>query len=142
MDRVYETKNSALKAGLIIAGIGGILVFIFAPSLIAIFNDAPRIIDVGTLYLRIDTIGFLAYVFINIHVSTLQGVKKPSYGLYIAIFRQISPILIFPLLAEGFGLGLSGVFIGIVVVNWTATFIILWITTHILKKQTLALAAV
>lgn len=141
MDRVYETKNSALKAGLIIAGIGGILVFIFAPSLIAIFNDTPRIIEVGTLYLRIDTVGFLAYVFINIHVSTLQGVKKPTYGLWIAIFRQISPIIVFPLLAEVVGLGLSGVFIGIVVVNWTATFIILWITTRILNKQTLALSA-
>jgi putative MATE family efflux protein len=135
LDRVYETKNKALKAGLWIAAIGGILVFIFAPSLIAIFNDAPRIIEVGTLYLRIDTIGFLAYVYINIHVSTLQGVKRPSYGLWIALFRQISPIIVFPFLAEVVGLGLSGVFYGIVFVNWIATFIIVYITFHILKKQ-------
>lgn len=142
MDRVYETKNNALKYGLVIAGIGGMLVFIFAPQLIAIFNDTQRIIDVGTLYLRIDTIGFLAYVFINVHVSTLQGVKKPSYGLWIAIFRQLSPVFVFPFLAEIMGLGLSGVFIGIVVVNWTATFIILGVTTHILKKQQLILLKV
>lgn len=134
MDRVYETKNKALKAGLLIAGIGGLLVFIFAPQLISIFNDDPRIIEVGTLYLRIDTIGFLTYVFINVHVSALQGVKKPMYGLWIALFRQVFPLVIFPFLGGVVGWGLTGVFIGIVIVNWTATIAILIISHYVLKN--------
>lgn len=134
LDRVDKTKSKALKYGLIMATIGGLLLFVFAPNLVSIFDNNQNVINIGTTYLRIDTVGFLTYIILNVHISTLQGLKKPSYGLWIALFRQLTPIVVFPFLAEILKLNLNGVWIGIVTINWIATFIIIFITLKIQKE--------
>ena len=134
LDRVDKTKSKALKYGLIMATIGGLLLFVFAPNLVSIFDNNQNVISIGTTYLRIDTIGFLTYIILNVHISTLQGLKRPSYGLWIALFRQLTPIVVFPFLAEILKLNLNGVWIGIVTINWIATFIIIFITLKIQKE--------
>lgn len=116
------------------ATIGGLLLFVFAPNLVSIFDNNQNVINIGTTYLRIDTVGFLTYIILNVHISTLQGLKKPSYGLWIALFRQLTPIVVFPFLAEILKLNLNGVWIGIVTINWIATFIIIFITLKIQKE--------
>ena len=54
--------------------------------------------------------------------------------MWIALFRQLTPIVVFPFLAEILKLNLNGVWIGIVTINWIATFIIIFITLKIQKE--------
>jgi len=133
-DRMAETKKTAMKMGLLLVITGGVIVFIFAPLLMSIFNSNPDVIRIGARYLRIDTIGFVTYLIINVNTSALQGIKKPLFALIIGIFRQLLPLFIFPLLGTTFNLGIDGVWYGIVVINWLATFLLYFITLAIFKK--------
>lgn len=133
-DRMNETKKTALKMGLFLVITGGLVVFIFAPQLMSIFNSNPDVISIGSRYLRIDTIGFVTYLIINVNTSVLQGIKKPLFALIIGIIRQLLPLIVFPLLSTTFQLGLDGVWIGIVVINWLATFILIFVANHIFKN--------
>jgi putative MATE family efflux protein len=125
-DRMVETKKTAMKMG--------IIVFAFAPLLMSIFNSNPDVIRIGARYLRIDTIGFVTYLIINVNTSALQGIKKPIFALVIGVARQLLPLIIFPLLGTTFNLGIDGVWFGIVIINWVATFILYFITVAIFKK--------
>ena len=133
-DRMNETKKTALKMGLFLVITGGLVVFIFAPQLMSIFNSNPDVISIGARYLRIDTIGFMTYLIINVNTSVLQGIKKPLFALIIGIVRQLLPLIVFPLLGTTFQLGLDGVWIGIVIINWLATFVLIIVTNIIFKN--------
>jgi len=127
ISRVLETNRYALKYGIILASISGLLIFLFSEPLMRIFSSDPDVISIGSQYIKIDTIGFLTYVIMNIMTSALQGIKKPLYGLMIAFFRQLFPLLIFPLFAITFGFELLGVWYGIVAVNWLGTILLYFI---------------
>lgn len=133
-ERMEETKKTAMKMGLFLVITGGLIVFFLAPLLMSIFNSDPDVILIGTRYLRIDSIGFMTYTIINIYTSALQGIKKPVFALVIGIFRQLLPLIIFPLLGNTFGLGIDGVWYGIVIINWLATFLLYFITIEIFKR--------
>ena len=131
---MVETKKTAMKMGLFLVITGGIIVFAFAPLLMSIFNSNPDVIRIGARYLRIDTIGFVTYLIVNVNTSALQGIKKPTFALVIGVFRQLLPLIVFPLLGTTFNLGIDGVWFGIVIINWVATFILYFITVAIFKK--------
>ncbi|RJX24816.1 MAG: MATE family efflux transporter [Acholeplasma sp.] len=134
-ERIDQTRQKGIKYGVIIMLIGTIIIWPLAPYLIRIFDSNPDVIAAGTLYLRIEAIAFTTYVFININVSILQGIKKPRFAIYLGIYRQILPIGIFYLLGTIFGWGVFGVWIGIVIINWSAVFISHYYTKHQLSLQ-------
>jgi Na+-driven multidrug efflux pump len=123
-----------MKMGLFLIITGGLIVFAFEPLRMSIFNSDPDVIRIGARYLRIDSIGFVTYLIINVYTSALQGIKQPLFALVIGVIRQILPLFVFPLLGTAFGLGIDGVWYGIVVINWLATFILYFITIAIFKK--------
>ncbi|MFP4286066.1 MAG: MATE family efflux transporter [Candidatus Izemoplasmataceae bacterium] len=123
LDRIIETIKTSIKYGLIIMGVGMVIIFPLAPWLIGIFDDDTSVIQAGTTYLRIETIAFMSYVFINIFVAALQGIKKPGFTLILGVYRQLVPIGLFYLLGSIFNLGIYGVWIGIVFINWSAVLI-------------------
>lgn len=134
MDNIYLTWKKAIKAGLMIMA-GGLLVIVpFAPLLIGIFDSTPAVVSAGSRYLRIEALAFLSYVFLNVTVSLLQGVKKPSFALYIGMYRQILPLGLFYLLGTIAGLGIDGVWWGIVIINWSAVAISLLYASKILGR--------
>jgi len=123
IDRIKETRKKGIIYGVIIMLIGTVVIFPLAPYLIRIFDDNPDVIRAGTTYLRIETIAFTTYVFLNINVSTLQGIKKPRFAVVLGLYRQILPIGIFYVLGTIFDWGIYGVWWGIVLINWSAVFI-------------------
>lgn len=134
LDRILEVRKLTTKYGVIIMGLGMVIVLLFASPLIRIFDSTPEVVDAGVTYLRIATLVFIAYIPLNISVSVLQGIKKPNFAIYIGIFRQLLPFAIFYILGTIFGLGVLGVWYGIVFINWLAVFISLWYTNRELKK--------
>jgi putative MATE family efflux protein len=139
-DRMEETLKLSLKIGVIIILVGSAIIFFLAPLLIRLFNDDPNVIEIGVTYLRIDLIGFVTYVIINNYTAFLQGIKQPTVSLVIAMLRQTLPLLIFPLFAITFSLGLNGIWWGIVLINWMATLMLVSIAIPIIasvkKKST------
>jgi len=119
-DRVRETYSTALKIGIAIMTVGMALIYPFTPFLISLFNNNPEVILEGTHYLRIEFLAFIGYIIINITLSVLQGLKKPNFAIWIGIYRQLAmPLLLFNFLGVTLGLGLTGVWWGIVFTVWT-----------------------
>lgn len=132
-DRIFEVLKKATYYGIMIMVFGAIIIFPLAPYLIQLFNQDSDVIQQGTRYLRIETLAFITYVILNICVSVLQGIKKPGFAVYIGLYRQVLPFAIFYVLGTTFGMGLDGVWWGIVFINWSAVAITLIYTKRILK---------
>ena len=135
LDRVKEAFFTALKIGVAIMTIGMIIIFPFAPFLIGLFNHDPQVIAEGTGYLRIEFLAFNAYIIINICLSLLQGLKKPHYAVWIGVYRQLAmPLLMFYFLGQVLGLGLIGVWWGIVFTTWTGALGMLFLARFEFRK--------
>jgi len=128
MDRILQARAVVTKAGLLIMALGMVVIYPAAPYLIGIFNSDPMVIEAGTVYLRIEVLAFMSYVFLNMNVSVLQGIKKPNFALWIGIFRQLLPLALFYFLGTTLNMGIYGVWWGIVLINWTAVAITLFFT--------------
>lgn len=128
-DRVREVVRTALIAGVSLMSMGSLAVFLAAGPLMRLFTADAAVISVGVVYLRIAAFVFAAYVILYINVSALQGLKRPLFALCIGLFRQIAaPTIAFYLLAYVLGLGLMGIWLGILGVTWFAAFVSLAFT--------------
>lgn len=123
LDRIIEVGKKATIYGVAIMLLGTIIIVPLAPWLIGLFDSSPSVVESGTQYLRIEAFAFTTYIFLNVCVSILQGIKKPKFGFYIGIYRQIIPIAVFYLLGTTLGMGILGVWWGIVIINWSAVII-------------------
>ncbi len=120
-ERVFESWRVNIKYGLVIIMIGIISVFLFSSQLMAAFTNDIKVIGIGIEYLHIAVLFFCAYIFLNISVSTLQGMKKPAYAIFVGAYRQfLIPIPLFFLFAIYCGWGTKGIWWGVFVANWSA----------------------
>jgi putative MATE family efflux protein len=135
-ERIWETLRKTMRFGAFIMLSGAVLVFVFARPVISLFTEDSVVIEIGTLYLKIDAFVLYAYVLLGIHVSTLQGIKKPVFPVIIGLYRQIfAPLLVFYLLTETAGMGIAGVWWGILIITWSAALIALICARSTLKKE-------
>ena len=87
-----------------------------------IFTDDQAVLKIGAFYLRISAFIYWAYIILFVAVAALQGLKRPSYAIWIGMYRQIvAPTIVFYVLASQLGMGLSGIWWGIFLVTWSAT---------------------
>lgn len=125
--RVREAwlTNVKLGAGLMLAG--GVFVWVFGQMLVQVFTRNPEVIRYGGDYLKVAALTLAAYPILFVTVFMMQGLKRPSYGLWIGIYRQVAaPVVVFHTLAFTLGWGLHGVWFGVMVVNWSAAVFALW----------------
>ena len=134
-ERVYESWKLNIRYGLIIITVGSVSVLIFARQLIQAFTADIQVIEIGVEYLRIASLFFFAYIFLNMSVSTLQGMKKPLYAIFVGVYRQIlMPLPLFLLLAIYLEWGTRGIWWGIFAVNWSAAIFTFFYTRNQIKK--------
>lgn len=131
--RVAETWRVALWDGCSAMLAGGILVWLFAPELMALFAGDARVAALGSDYLRISAFVLWAYVFLFVTVSLLQAVRRPMYALWIGLYRQIAaPLAVYPALADAFGP--KGLWLGIAGVTWSAALYTVWHARRTLRS--------
>ncbi len=119
--RVLQSWRLNLRYGLTIMLVGVTGVFLFAEPLMDFFTSDQTVVAIGTEYLRIAVFFFFAYIFLNISVSTLQGMKKPYYAIFVGAYRQfLLPYPLFLLLAICLDMGTMGIWWGIFIANWSA----------------------
>lgn len=119
--RIHETWVTALRYGISLMAGGGVLLFLFSRLLMQAFTREAEVIEAGRSYLLAASCTLSSYVILYQTVFMLQGMKRPIFGLWIGLYRQVvAPLVIFPLLAFLFGWGLHGIWWGIALVNWSA----------------------
>ena len=120
-NRVWESMRVTLSYGARIMALGTILVLLLARPLMSFFTNDQNVIDIGTTYLRIDALVLYAYVILFVHVAALQGVKRPMFGVWVGLFRQILvPALVFYIMTRVLNVGLLGIWWGIFGITWAA----------------------
>lgn len=139
-ERIMQARALVTKVGVAIMLFGVVVIYPASPYLIQIFNGDPVVIQAGTTYLRIEVFAFLTYVFLNMNISVLQGIKKPNFALWIGMFRQFLPFVLFYFLGTTLNMGILGVWWGIVIINWTAVGITMLYTKSQLKKLELRMS--
>jgi putative MATE family efflux protein len=133
--RVREAwlTNVIHGAGMMI--LGGAGVWLFGESLMAVFTSDPDIIGKGGDYLRVAAITLAAYPILFVTVFMMQGLRRPGYGLWIGIYRQIAaPVAIYQLLAFTLGWGIGGIWWGMAIVTWSAALFTLWWGWRVCRK--------
>ena len=133
-ERILQSIKQAGKYALILLTVGLVIIYPFAPQLVGIFNQDPQVIQEGAHYLRIEGLAIYSYSMIGIASSVLQAIKKPYYALMIGVLRQFTPIFVFYALGQLLSLGVTGVWWGIVFVNYTATILVWIIVYRLLNK--------
>lgn len=133
--RVFDSWKLNLTYGLLIILIGIVSVAIFSEPLMRAFTSDPTVILIGKEYLRVAVLFFCAYIFLNISVATLQGVKQPMYAIFVGCYRQfLVPLPLFMLFSVYFGWGTNGIWWGIFVANWSAAIFTFFYTRRQLLK--------
>lgn len=126
LERVVQTIRTALRAGVILMGAGTAAVFLAARPLMRLFTEDLQVVEVGVRYLRIEAFVFIAYVILYTCVAVLQGLKRPVFPLVMGLMRQIVlPVPVFYILSVVAGLGIMGIWWGILVVTWGAALVTL-----------------
>jgi putative MATE family efflux protein len=134
-DRVQEVLGKALKYGAVIMALGMVLVLALAGPLISMFTDDPKVIAIGSTYLRIEAIALYAYVILFVHVSALQGIKRPLLAIWIGLTRQIvAPVIVFWVLTKPLGMDVEALWWGIVSIVWTSAFAALFYARRVIAK--------
>jgi putative MATE family efflux protein len=133
--RVGETLRTALLYGGVLMAIGAVALLIGARLLIAFFSEDRAVLGIGATYLRIDALALYAYVILFVNVAALQGMKRPMFGLWIGLYRQIvAPFIVFWFLTKIPGVGLPGIWWGIFAITWSAAACSFFYTRRILRK--------
>ncbi len=121
LDRVRETWRISVRYGLLIMLAGGAVLWFAGGPLMGLFTRDRAVIVTGHSYLRVAAVTLGSYVILYQTVFMLQGLKRPMFGLWVGLYRQVvAPATVFPLLAFVAGLGLHGIWWGISLSNWTA----------------------
>ena len=125
--RVREAWTTNLKYGAGLMLLGGALLWLIREPAMRLFTQDAAVILHGGNYLSIAAFTLAAYPILFVTVFTMQGLKRPAYGLWMGLYRQVAaPILVFNTLAFTLGLGLWGVWWGIGIVTWSAALFAMW----------------
>ena len=125
--RIKESFRTTLRYGVYIMLALLTPVLIFGRQLLSIISNDPEVVRIGYNYLLIQGITFYSYIIMFQANSLLQGLKKPAMIMWMSLYRQVlAPALVFSLLAFSLGWEETGVWWGIVIVNWSAAILTLW----------------
>jgi len=88
-ERVQETIKTSVLFSSAITLLLVILVFIFAPELVSLFDNDPEVIKVGTTMARCLVPSCIFINFSHIYNGVCRGAGNVTYPMIIAIFTQV-----------------------------------------------------
>jgi putative MATE family efflux protein len=135
IDRIRKVLAVSLRYGFMLAISGTVAALLFTGELMHFFSKDPAVVAVGIMFLRIEALVFPAYVLLYICTSAMQGIKRPTFALWIGLYRQIAgPLGVFHFLTTVLGWGIMGIWWGIFAVTWSAAAIVVIYVTWIINK--------
>jgi len=135
IDRIRTILAVSLRYGFMLAFSGTAAALLFTSELMHFFSRDPAVVAAGIRFLRIEAFVFPSYVLLYICVSAMQGIQRPTFALWIGLYRQIAgPFLLFHVLTTVLGWGIMGIWWGIFTVTWSAAAIVVVYVTWIINK--------
>ncbi len=126
-ERIRETIRISLTWGFFMMVGGGVMLYLSAPYLMAVFTDDAEIIGIGSGYLRVAALLLWAYIVLFVETSALQGVKQPMFAIWVGLYRQIAaPFCVFYLLTNVLDVAIGGIWWGIFCITWSAALFTAW----------------
>lgn len=136
LERVREAWRRCVTYGVGLMAAGGVLLALVRGHAMAWLTRDPLVVQLGTDYLGIAAITLCAYPILFVTVFMLQGLKRPGFGLWMGLYRQIvAPLVVFSLLAFTLGWQLWGVWWGIALVTWSGSLFTLWWGRRVLGRM-------
>jgi putative MATE family efflux protein len=140
MDRLRETVLTCLKFGGAIYLVGAPIVAAFAPFWMGLFSNDPEVVAIGSLILRISMITFYAFVILFTATSTLQGLQRPHFAVWMGLFRQLLlPLLLVPFLMKRLQPPHLGIWFGSLASVWSGALLTLaylfWTWRHLKNES-------
>ncbi len=133
--RVREAWKKCIIYGVSLMLGGGALIWLVRGHAMSWFTNDAEVTRLGADYLSVASVTMCAYPILFITVFMLQGLKRPAFGLWMGLYRQIiAPLAVFTLFAFTFGWGLWGVWWGIFVVTWSGSLFTLWWGRRVLQR--------
>jgi putative MATE family efflux protein len=125
--RVREAWATCIRYGVALMLGGGAVVWLLRERAMRSFTTDAAIIANGSSYLCAASVTLAAYPILFGTVFLMQGLKRPAYGLWIGLYRQVlAPMIVIHTLIFVFGWGLLGIWWGVCLVNWSAALFALW----------------
>ncbi len=84
-ERAKKGGLFGIAAGMLSAQVMGVLIYFFAPSLIGVFNDDPRVIEYGTMMARNIVFGYFLVAFSHGMGGMLRGAGRAKAPMYIMV---------------------------------------------------------
>ncbi|MFA5962051.1 MAG: MATE family efflux transporter [Parcubacteria group bacterium] len=135
-ERCRQIYRTVMRYGFFVVIVGMLVAYLFATPFIALFTHDAEVVKIGVHYLHISIWIYWAYMILYLVVSTLQGLKKPNFAIWIGIYRQaFAPIIFFYLFTRVLNWHLDGVWWGIFAINWTAVVISLLYAKKVMDKM-------
>jgi len=120
--RLWSAVKQASLALVVMMGIATVLMVIFAPQVIAIFNDDPELLTIAVPGIRIMISALILIGPAIIFITTFQGLSKGWTAISLALVRElvffIPAILILPRF-----IGLNGVWLSMPIADFFGTII-------------------
>lgn len=133
--RVREAGRLVLLYGIGVMTLGVVLVWPLRRLLLAIFSDDPAVIELGAAYLGVAVLNFNAYALLILGGAILQGLRRPTFAMTVALFRHVfGPLVVLYLLDPILGYGLPGIYWGIVGVAWIGAVVTLVYLRAVLRE--------
>ena len=124
-DRVTQIYKRCLIYASILCVLGGTFIYLIKDTLFRQFSSDPVILATASEYLFYAVFISIAYCILHITNSSLQGMRRPQFGLYIGLFRHVLGLFIACMIALKIEDSVSSIFIALLVVNWLAAVIAL-----------------
>ena len=84
-DRAKRGARFGIFSGVLLAELVGLILYIFAPSLISLFNQNPDVIAVGVKQARTETLFYFLLALSHCFAGILRGAGKTSVPMYIML---------------------------------------------------------
>ena len=134
-NRIREGYLTSMKYGFILLFFGGIILYFGASFFMNLFTNDEQVINIGTQYIKVAAFFTPVIAILNISIALMQGLKTPSYTVFISIFKEIiAPIFTLYLLCFYFNFQLIGIWSSLLIVNYFTVFIFLLMLNYKTKS--------
>ena len=122
---IHRSMGIALSSGMLLSLLFLLVALLFPRTVISIFNQDPRIIEIGSDYLRYACFSYPAIALTNILGAVLRSVEKPRLPLIVSGVSALINVILNYVLIFPAGLGVKGAAIATSISAWVAPIIII-----------------
>lgn len=133
IDRVKETLKYSIIGGTIIALLGFLAVELFPKTIILMFNNEPKVVELGTRAIRI---WFICLPLLGAQIMSanyFQCIGKIKVASVLNLLRQVIVLIPMILILSSL-IGLDGIFIAVPIADLTAFLITIFLFIKSIRK--------